>query len=404
MGKNTINLDPTISTGVKTVGNGCAFLFAIPFFGAGLLCLGLSLYMLNSIHTTRSWVEVPAEIISLPEKTGRDDLDNLLYRYQWQGRTHEGTRGTMGMKMKGEAGRLKRRVGEDMKAERQVYCHVNPKNPSESVLQRPGGELMPLFIGIFAVSHGGAGLALILAAGVKQRSIHSLARLQKSYPGEPWRWRPDWAEALVRPDTSIARWILAWLALVWNSIALWVAWLIFTGDNQSVTQKLIVLGVVAVGLIILRFAWKTWERHNLRRRLGLSIPEGGLQLGETVRASLFVPRDSLPELGKPPALGLRCLRKSTTRDSDGDRHTKESEVWAGKDAVSATHEDSRIGHMEEIALEFKLPPGMYLSGGPDSSESGIHWELNILPPDGKKGKPLASFALPVFHAEKNVDG
>lgn len=137
-------------------------LFFLSFLGMGLLfCvfIGREVY-LNAL--TYRWTRADCVIL---ESRVQDDANRenpyrfqVRYEYEWQGRTHSSekwSRRTGGHSTYDEAQALVTRYPLDSKA----ACYVNPSNPSEALLERPGLWMgFMILLPLIFVAIGGIGL------------------------------------------------------------------------------------------------------------------------------------------------------------------------------------------------------------------------------------------------------
>ena len=378
-------------------GAGCGFFFAIPFFLAGMACLLGSLWANWNVLRTRSWVEVPAELIQRPmevEKSFDQDekSDAVLYRYQWEGRSYTSDQKTVGkIHTSGEQDGL-----PDLKLARQnerpVPCFVNPSNPHEAALVKPKAELLPMFFGIFALSHGGVGLGLMLGSFVslaRQRKRSSLASL---YPKEPSKWRPDWERGEVRAHVGVARWGWLYVSLVWMLVAGFSCFLILTEERSAADSKWISVAIAAVGVVPFHFMLKTWRHHLKYGRIVLQLPAEKLVLGRKCHVSLAGPVELLADAELTARMVLRRVHRFS-HGSGEDRATQDSVRFEDANALRPVGVVSAYGSSGSAGFDLILPPQGPTSTTVDHNEVGVRWELVM---KNAADKIMAAYALPIF--------
>ncbi|MGE0354646.1 MAG: hypothetical protein AB7Q69_15625, partial [Gemmatimonadales bacterium] len=75
-------------------------------------------------------------------------------------------------------------------------------------------------LAIFALAFGGVGFGMLAALLAGRRRLRRYLARREENPGEPWRWREDWASGRIT-DSNRSGMIFAWVfAGFWNLIAL----------------------------------------------------------------------------------------------------------------------------------------------------------------------------------------
>lgn len=359
-------------------------MFSIPFAGAGLLCWFGALLFCFQMARQPAWEKIGARIIEAP---GDGRLEDLVYEYSWQGRAYAGN-GRDGVTKFFRASQDERQLERDIAnatANRTpIPVWVNPRQPEQSYVLPPRLSLLPLFLGLFVLSHGGAGFGILGGALNAARQARQRADLESRYPLEPWKWRDDWVHGRADGARTWWRWLMVWFVVGWGSIALPLALIVLAAPDSGPGLR---LGALAGAAFTALPAWLcvyAFRRHRLSRAIFIALPDTGLRTGQihTVEVSR---RDSspLPRQEEPRTWTLKCLERVTTR-SGGESSTATLEHW--KDSAEVLDQ----GWREQ--LRFSIP-----AGAPETSawsgENGITWELR-----GKRpGEPeLGPFVLPVF--------
>jgi hypothetical protein len=179
------------------------------------------------------------------------------------------------------------------------------------------GMLVVAFSILFLAIPSGA-LALMYYGRRQQRQQEVL---QASNPGQPWKWREDFAKGILHPEGGGETSFAAIFALFWNAAALTGAWAgikeyLHTGDWRF----LLVLLFPAFGALFLR-----WSLTNARRRLRyrnsvFRLDTAPAWTGGRLKGTVLIP----PRLDPPAGfdLTLDCLRRA--RDSEG---TQDTVLW-----------------------------------------------------------------------------
>ncbi len=116
---------------------GQTFFFAL-FAGMGLLFVGVGLFSVGQAWQARSWPAIPCQIIaSAATQTDDQYKFEVRYRYTFEGRDHESTKHEKSPTADSDYAAMQRLVlrypaGSD------ATCYVNPRDPAEAVLKRPG--------------------------------------------------------------------------------------------------------------------------------------------------------------------------------------------------------------------------------------------------------------------------
>ena len=169
-----INLDS--GDGPKGIlGKGCMSAFFFVFFAMGLGFTVFIVYAAYQAVETRGWDKTDCHVLSsvVTEKRGEDPYRfEVEYAYTHGGRGAERrsstyTRGYAGSSDYSDASRLVGRYSAGSKAK----CFVNPKNPSEAVLDHGSLMMLPfIVIPLIFVAVGAGGIYFTLR-GKKKRGL-----------------------------------------------------------------------------------------------------------------------------------------------------------------------------------------------------------------------------------------
>lgn len=300
-------------------------LFALPFMGVGIFMGGLTLRTLQRAHQMEQWMELPATILAadLEQHRGDDSTTYKVtarYRYWVDGRSYESTR--VGLHSGSDnIGRWHQERYADLQAaqagRRKLTCRVNPAQPTEAVLFPRVRTGMVVFYAAFAVTFGGAGLAVFLGGLSALRKQRYAAAAPAE---EPWKQRPDWADGLIKCRARVDAWAITFMAVVWNTIA-WVMAALIGHDllRQGGPALLFILfPLIGAILAVVAVRYQLVARRYGRATFQMAPLPGvlGGRLAGLVR---------LPESARPPEgfeVKVKCTR--TTRSG---KNSTTTEIW-----------------------------------------------------------------------------
>jgi hypothetical protein len=364
--------------------------FGLVFAAAGLGCWFGGLGMCAWTQRMRSWEPGSARIVSVAPSDG-----TVSYEYRRDGQVFAGTF----------------RPDEDdpprfREPGREVPVRIHPGDPSRSHVGEVRATPMSLWLGVFALTHGSVGLGLMAGGIAAFRSERRRAGLRRRWPGEPWKWRPDWEQghAAVESPWGASRWLWAYAALAWNSLAWWTTWLLLGESGGSGRELVAGFGAMGAGLVPAWMAWRGFRAEGESRAWVVRFPARGLALGEDAvlafvdgarSRSAAVPRAG-QEAGAVHAWRLRCVQRAV-RGQGEDSVARTRELWAGEVA-------ERTVSAAETELTVRLPSGAGVGGTTawGSGEDGVRWELAAVP-SGKRGGERI-FLLPVFRGADGLGG
>jgi len=184
-------------------------------------------------------------------------------------------------------------------------------------------------------------------------SEQQVKRMQDTWSETPWTQRKDWAEGKVIQEGVKNLGFLLAFTILWNLIANGIAGFIFVDEWGSGGGSWFILIFPLVGIILIISTIRTWIR---RRKYGigvLNLDEVPGRLGERLKGVIEtgVSADKQPEGGF--RLRLRCIERSSHRDSDGDKKVREKELWSEEQQVygSISSKDFTFA----LSIYFNLP-------------------------------------------------
>lgn len=392
----------------KALSGGCLTLFGLPFLAAGLFMSGLYFSGYVKGWKAQQWKEVPAWIESTELKTTRGDDSTTYqalatYRYEYEGKTYHGDQVTFGSGSD-NVGSFQQDVHRELSSYRTAKagqnsenregkpfrCYVNPQKPAEAVLYRTLRWQTQALFAIFALTFPAVGAGLVIGSLVAMRTTRKEAALSENYPGQPWKWKTNWADSAIPENSAVGSKVLfsytLWATLIILPLILTTAW---SGAFQNEGKSWLLLIFVALWCIP---AWLTLKR--LRHRMAVGVTRFELQElpaspGNPLRGHILLTK-SLPLRGDPE-ITLTCEKRTTRRSGDGNS-TQTEKIWTHQEIISP---DRLIRDLSgfRLPVNFTLPADAPESGV-DSDSSVAHvWKMALK----VAGTPIHSeFEIPVF--------
>lgn len=370
--------------------------FFLMLFGAIFLAVGgvmgfLSLRTLDRAQAMKRWKETPARVVSCDlqrnrgSKGGYTYCAKATYRYAVNGVAYTADRVSLhtGSDNIGDFhqqthNRLKRCLDKN----EETVCWVDPDNPAEAVLIRKPRLEMLIFMQLFVLAFGGAGLGIVLAG---------LARLLQ--PSAPAAETAGQGQIRMRGASSYR--VAGALALAWNGYTGWFLWRAFSVMAPEPLPWWLwlmaltgAIPAVVAGYLIGRF-----------RKFGMSVfemsPMPGV-LGGPVNGMIRIPAKVETEAGFD--LTLQCIHQYTTR-SGKNSTTHHDVLW--EDAHHIDGGGYSYGEETMLPVRFSAPygsPATTVAGG----SNGYYWQLKAA-----AAAPgidyLAVFDVPVRHTPQSAE-
>lgn len=250
---------------------------------------------------------------------------------------------------------------------------------------------------------GGCGLVFsLIGCGLiwafrRVSAIEREARERREcHPDSPWNWREDWADGVLRCETTRSRrgaWVLA---VFWNLVSLPLCFAL-PGELEK-GNWLILLGLIfpLVGVGLLARAVLLTLRL---RRFGVSRFQMGVvpaPIGGRLGGVIEVSAKLQPEDGF--RLRLTCLRKYR-RGTGDDRRTVEKVLWQDEQTMSHDLLD-RDPLRTAIPVSFRIPEDVAPSDDTDPDDKTI-WSLRATA--SVPGLDYcAVFEVPVFQVDDSA--
>lgn len=362
-------------------------------FGAVFLAIGIGAGILSGrtlrrAEAMRSWRETPATVLQCDleshrgSKGGTTYSVKAVYQYEAEGRRY--TSSLVSLHAGADnIGRFHQRAYTELKrcmAEKKpAVCWVNPRSPGEAILYRAPRAEMLIFMQLFALAFGGAGLAVVLTG---------LSGLLLRPDAEPLA-----GQGLIRMRGAAAHRVAAALALAWNGYMAWFLWKTFAVMAPDPLPWYL-WGMGVTGMVPAVVAGYLVGRI---RKFGVSVfemsPMPGV-LGGPVSGTIRIPARVETETGIDVV--LQCVHQYTT-GSGKHRSTHRDVLWE-----APRHFDAGLAYGDEtmLPIRFAVPydkPATNAAGGSD----GYYWRLSA-----KASAPgidyKAVFDVPVRHTPQSV--
>ena len=348
-------------------------LFALPFAAVGVWMTWSVGSTLVSAWQMSGWVQVEASLQSGGYESRSGDSTTYEafaeYTYVWDGQTYSGDRVSISSGAD-NIGDYQQDTGRELRYAvnngHPVTVHVNPDDPSASILD-PGIRWGLLgFKMIFVVVFGGVGFGLLIATFIASPEKDGSDPV---YVDEPWLLNEDWQTNEIRSASRSAMWGAWAFAIFWNAISSFIPFALVgeIEDGNYIALVGLLFPLIGIGLL----AWAI--RRTLEwRRFGPSpvvldpFPGSiGGHVGGTI--DLNLPFDPQVEF----RLTLTNVNSYMSGSGD-DRSRREKARW--QDAVIAHAEPGRRG--TRLAFRFDVPEDLQPSDA-EQDDNYILWRLNL---------------------------
>ncbi len=367
-------------------------LMALPFAAIGTAMAYRVAWTVLSAKSMQTWPSVPATLqrAELKAEGSRSERATASYSYSINGQQFTGKR--VSLYGADNLGSFHQQVNKELQSflSRQAPypVHVNPKDPSESILMPVVRWEVVAFYLVFVILFGGAGWGLLISSILRWRRMRKEAALVAQYPDEPWRQRVEWTTNRIN-STENSNAVFAVCVAVFCNACAWP--MLFAipekiRDRQFLGLLLLVFPILGVGLAY-------WAAVSVLRALRfggtfLELDTFPGRQGEQLRGRLYAPA-ALNSQGIK--LVLRCERNYQS-GKGGSSGTGTETLWEQGTFAEIVRGESTSG-AAMINVDFLLPDSF-----PDSSRVGIEcfaWQLAasaVL--DGADFE--AEFEVPVF--------
>jgi len=343
-------------------------LFFSVFLVAGLVATWFLLFRpLARVHDARQWPATPCTVVS-SEVQSHSDSDgttysvHIVYRYTVNGHEYQSRRyDFMGGSSSGYKG--KQAVVRRYPPGKKAVCYVNPRDPSDAVLEPRFTPMM--LVGLFPlifVAVGAGGVVWVFTNKSFRKPIEGVP---------PWQSRSDWAEGRIVSSTKPAMLVMWVVAIIWN-IAAWTVTLMLMDRFPWV----VLFPFIGVWLLFAAFRLtRRWQQFGDTVFEMTTQPGAvGGALAGTLRLRQFVRFDGGLKLT------LRCIRVETSGDN-----TTEHALWTDEQTVTVDGADT-------VPVNFYIPPEC----AETDAASRVLWRL-----EAKGADYSAQFEAPVFRVAQS---
>lgn len=352
------------------------FLFALPFFGAGVWMGYSAGANLVDAWQMRQWLPVQGTLIRAGYDThSGDDSDTYEayadYSYVVNGRQYRSNR----VGISGGADNIGdyqqdmgRYLGGVRSRGESIVIFANPDDPSDSIIDPTVRWGLIGFKSIFLFTFGGVGLGLMifLFRAPKAKDLSA-----PEYRDSPWLANDKWQSATVKSDSKAAMWGSWAFAAFWNLVSAPLPFVIYA----EVTEKdnmaaLLGLMFPLVGIWMISWAVKStleWRRFGLAPVTLDPYPGAiGGHVGGTIDVKL--PYDDNSQF-----LVTLTNLQSYVSGSGKNRSRKEKAKWQDTQVAHAT-----TGPMgSRLSFRFDVPNDLAASDADQSEDSYYIWRLNL---------------------------
>ncbi|MDA3874151.1 MAG: DUF3592 domain-containing protein, partial [Kiritimatiellae bacterium] len=296
----------------------------------------------NSLRMSE-WPTVSARVLEakLERNTSSDSNSERAvarYSYQWQGVAYEGNRVAIS-RSADNIGSFQKRKADTLKHALRnngsISVHVNPDDPSDSILYPELRWEMIVFYSVFGFSFGGVGFGILFGGLAASRRKKAEAECAALYPDAPWTWREDWAAGEIRSGGKTKAVVLTVFAivLVLASIPVLLAFPseFFEKGNNAMAIALV---FPSVGLFLFAGAARAWIGYRKYGNCTLVLQEVPGVIGGALSGGVRIPSPVNAEDGF--TMTLRCIRRVVT-GSGKHRNTREHELWADSRRLKTGH-------------------------------------------------------------------
>lgn len=254
------------------------------------------------------------------------------------------------------------------------FCAVGVGTGIGAVVSLVNGDLLQAgFLTIFALTFGGVGFGMLVAAIVGGKKLREAERLRGAYPGEPWKWNPDWLSGRLESSSRTAMTVAGGFAAFWNLIAIPGSVMAMLEWSRSGDPMLLIaLLFPAVGIGLLMWAVREAIRYRKYGVTQFEMAHVPGVIGRGVGGLLRTSRELRPSAGFQ--VTLTCVNRVVTGSGD-NRSTRETILWHEDQTIRDARPDpDGIGTMVPIA--FRLPADVRQTDTSDPRNQ-IAWRLDV---------------------------
>jgi hypothetical protein len=340
----------------------------------------------------KAWPTVPCRIVSSELQIQRDGCgkptsyrEAISYLYQYEGCEYRGDRFQF-LKVSTSERASKAAVVARYPAGSDASCFVDPRNPSEAVLDRSNGNAWLALFGLIPlvfVAVGGWGLSSAIRGDQSGDQPAS-----QEEPTSPWMLRPDWAVGRsISSSKKLVKqmWVFAGL---WNLFSLPFAAVFLSHGASSREAGPVAVAAIALlsGAGLLLFAIRLTLRWKRFGEAVFEMAQVPAALGGCLEGVIWPGRPIY--LVGLATVRLACVSRRVNRNSG--KRTSEDVLWQHEEAV-APCEGGAIPVLLRIPAQTRETTTL-------GEASGILWRLEVKART-QGGECEAKFEVPVFRVE-----
>ncbi|TWT96817.1 hypothetical protein Pla108_25910 [Botrimarina colliarenosi] len=376
-------------------------LFALPFAAFGVWMAWSLTSMLWLAWASSSWEAVPATITHVElEKSGDEGSQKVLaeYQYRYAGQAYESDRvglSPMADNISSHHRKLYDKWRAAWKAEKTVPCYVDPRDPTQSLLDRQLRMVTVVFHLPFVLCFNAIGFGLITGAvyTVWKSTAKASGPTGEDADGSEASLSAgeDWGDGVIRSSRK-AFFFAAGFAAFWNSLC-WPMAVLFLSSEKAKPWWVypIVLGFPVIGVALavwavrLGLAWRKYGESTLR----LATVPG--VVGGKLTGVLIAP-------AAVADAGVVRLTLTCTREEGSGEDAKTVLVWQDEREIGRLLDDAEPGRVG-VPIVFTIPS----HAPPTNDAKSIAWTLRAKAP--LRGIDYdASFEVPVARTAASQQG
>ncbi len=387
-------------------------LFGLLFILAGL-AVGAFVYFpaIFSWWSARSWEEVPCWIETAELKTshstkgGTSYRVEASYRYEFDRHWHQSREvsflgsgsDNMGSFQRDAYQQLKPLAGKDQP----FRCYVNPFKPEQVVLFRDLRWGLLLLMSIFLTVFPLVGFLVSVGGWRQSRKAALNQKLAAQHPGEPWRWRSEWAgDTIEAAKDSLPSFlgVAGWILAVQLPLVLAV---VLSGELTKSALALFALLPSFLAMIPLLFAWKRVKSRLAFGHPTLRLKRFPAEPGSILEGDLRFDR----VLSPMSTVYVRVLcQRHITRISGNARTTAKETIWERAETLPAAVARRDISGVS-LPLHLEIPRGLPCSTVDECSTITTIGERHVwtMEISSSQGGTSAVLPLPVFSSKDEVN-
>ena len=228
----------------------------------------------------------------------------------------------------------------------------------------------------------------------------SVGELKKSYPDEPWHWRPEWHTRLIKYSGKSEAVVLGLMGVVFFGLSISALTALPRELSRGNYALLLVLLFTLMGLGLMYFSLKGFREVLRYGTLTFRLNTLPGSWGGWVEGVVLIPKGA--QAVGPIKIELACVHKKVS-GAGKNRRSSEVTIWESKEIRPAAQVQG-MGMIRELPVKIHVPRN---SGEPtDERErrNQIIWRMKLEMPVRRQSKPLqAKFDVPVFDMGDEVE-